>query len=89
MSFDALEDEFAAPGIDFIPIFLLKVRSQEAEGLVLRQKNDAEYSKLGIFEFDEIYLDYRDLKTEELRDQKYQQDLAWLNDCELQTITIV
>lgn len=86
MSFDALEEEFAAPDIGFIPVFLLKVGNQEAkevEGLVLRQKNDTEYSRRGIFEFDEMYSDYQDLKTEELRDQKYQQDLVWLNDCEL------
>jgi hypothetical protein len=55
-------------------------------GLMLRRNNELEYTRLGVFEFLLMRKDIYDFKAEF---DRYQEQVAWLNDCETQTITIV
>ena len=88
---DALEQEFASPNRDSIQVFLLKivVAHDRAKGLVLRRTDDGEYSRLGVFDFGYGRVFGLELEGSESSHQRFRRDFVWLDQCEVETITIV
>lgn len=93
---DALEEDCSTSDSKTIPVFLLKVSTRNPEvsksrvqGLILQQKNDAEYSRLGVFELDNNYTFTHTNKGREGQSRTYQTHSDWFDSCGPQIVTIV
>jgi hypothetical protein len=95
---DAIEEEFDKVVNACIPVCLLKILEGKTEaggppqrrppmGVVLKRNKEDEYTRLGIFEFALKGAGLYDAGSAEFG--RYQEQVAWLNNCETQTITIV
>lgn len=60
-------------------------------GLVLRKTKESEYTRLGVFAF--VFkitaLHEAEYGGHRAEFNRYQEQVAWLNDCEPQTITVI
>jgi hypothetical protein len=85
VNLDALEMEFTDGYAGFIPVFLLVVLvGPEPTGLILRHIQGAEFSRLGVFDFDFNRPGRWD--REKIITPK---QIEWLNSAPVQTITII
>jgi hypothetical protein len=94
---DAIEDEFVHAGDACVPVFFLKILEvrvygsgtlrQSPVGLVLRRNQDGEYARLGVFGAETMATGYYPSIIRE--SSREQEAIAWLDDCEMQTVTVV
>jgi hypothetical protein len=84
VSLDALEREFTDGNAGFIPVFLLMVLlGLRPKGLILRHVQGAEFSRLGVFEFE------NSTRCDGEKRISIVNQIEWLNSAPVQTITII
>jgi hypothetical protein len=84
VSLDALEREFTDGNAGFIPVFLLMVLlGLRPEGLILRHVQGAEFSRLGVFEFE------NSTRCDGEKRISIVNQIEWLKSVPVQTITII
>jgi hypothetical protein len=84
VNLDALEREFTDGNAGFIPVSLLMVLVHPGPaGLILRHIQGAEFSRLGVFKFDDPP------KWEREKRIRITKQIEWLNSAPVQTITII
>lgn len=84
VNLDALEREFTDGNAGFIPVSLLMVLvDPEPAGLILRHIQGAEFSRLGVFKFDDPP------KREWEKRISITKQIEWLNSAPVETITII
>jgi hypothetical protein len=90
---DSEENELSNNAVGFVPVFLLLVSGGGLEdgrhGLLLRLLPNGEYSRLGVFRFDKVYLPCRNEESEGSQSKRFQEQFRWLCECEPQEITII
>jgi hypothetical protein len=84
VNLDALEREFTDGNAGFIPVSLLMVLVRPLpKGLILRHIQGAEFSRLGVFEFEDS------TRCDEDKRISIVNQIEWLNSTPVETITII
>ena len=80
---DALEEEFANGSVGSIPVFLIKIVGPITKGLILRHIERSEFSRLGVFLFNNL------TGLDEKRNVIIRKQIKWLDNSPLETITLI